>query len=394
MAPPKRLLVFLFFFSFAVACDRAITEPTSGEPTSSSSTLSTPTPPPDPTADHVPTSVTFTGPPAPGCQPASESLEWVVTVASAPELVRLYPHAFRDPVAGCENTVHSLATMGVIGPLHYATGESGQTRFLYKAGDIACGRLELGIIYKDANGHDTMLTWRVVNSGVDCAALPPPNRHRRRSDSTAAKSAAADSAAAATAATADSATADSATADSAAAAAAADSAAAAAAATAASRRRTCARVRGLMGVRIPSSCRDSGNATELAYVQAHVSPLLVGPVKSDQPGDLVDERWRLRGGAHQVVDELLAPLERDKGIRVADLEYERQREPARHQPHLAIRLPELIDRTSLTRGAFAPRTPRHAARDLAGGRRRAEVAGPIIPRPRHLMATGRMPTDF
>ena len=123
----------------------------------------------------VPSSVTFTGPPAPGCQPASESLEWVVTVASAPELVRLYPHAFRDPVAGCENTIHSLATMGVVGPLHYATGESGQTRFLYNAGDITCGRLELGIIYKDANGHDTMLTWRVVNSGVDCAALPPPN---------------------------------------------------------------------------------------------------------------------------------------------------------------------------------------------------------------------------
>ena len=62
--------------------------------------------------------------------------------------MRLYPHAFRDPVAGCANTVHSLATMTVVGPLHYATGESGQTRFLYNAGDITCGRLELGIIYK------------------------------------------------------------------------------------------------------------------------------------------------------------------------------------------------------------------------------------------------------
>jgi hypothetical protein len=178
----KRLFVFLFFFSFAVACDRAITEPSSGEPTSSSSTLSAPVPPEsgppavpsDPTAEPT-SSVTFTGPPAPGCQPASESLEWVVTVASATELVRLYPHAFRDPVAGCENTLHSVATMGVIGPLHYATGESGQTRFLYTAGDIACGRLELGIIHKDANGHDEMLTWRMVDSGVDCAGPPPPN---------------------------------------------------------------------------------------------------------------------------------------------------------------------------------------------------------------------------
>ena len=201
MALSKRLFVLLFFFSFAVACDRAITEPTSGEPTSSSSTLSAPVPPvrdPDPTV--VPTSsVTFTGPPAPGCQPASESLEWVVTVVSAPELVRLYPHAFRDPVAGCENTIHSLATMGVIGPLHYATGESGQTRFLYKAGDIACGRLELGIIHKDADGQDTMLTWRVVNSGVDCAAPPPspnPPPPTATADSAAAESATADSAAA------------------------------------------------------------------------------------------------------------------------------------------------------------------------------------------------------
>ena len=110
--------------------------------------------------------------------------------------------------------------MGVVGPLHYATGESGQTRFSYKAGDIACGRLELGIIYKDANGHDEMLTWRVVNSGVDCAALPVPNPppsdpNPPPPNPPPPESAAADAAAAAESATAESATADSATADSA-----------------------------------------------------------------------------------------------------------------------------------------------------------------------------------
>ena len=56
--------------------------------------------------------------------------------------MRLYPHAFRDPVAGCANTVHSLATMSVIGPLHYATGASGQTQFIYEGGDLDCGRAQ------------------------------------------------------------------------------------------------------------------------------------------------------------------------------------------------------------------------------------------------------------
>jgi hypothetical protein len=169
MALPKRL-VFLFVLSLAVACDRAITEPTRVDSPASSSTLSAPTP--APTA--IPASVTLTGPLAPGCQPASEPLEWVVSVVNAPELVRLYPHAFRDPVAGCANTIHALASMTVVGPLHYDVGESGQTRFLYEAGDLECGRLELGIILKDANGRDTMLTWRVINSGVDCVVPPPP----------------------------------------------------------------------------------------------------------------------------------------------------------------------------------------------------------------------------
>ena len=235
----------------------------------------TPTPAPTSEPTTAASGVTFTGPPAPGCQPASESLEWVVTVNSAPELVRLYPHAFRDPVAGCANTVHSLATMPVVGPLHYATGESGQTRFLYNAGDITCGRLELGIIYKNANGHDTMLTWRVVNSGVDCAALPPPMRRRRLRHR---RSAAAD------------------------------------------HRRdpppptpppptpppptpppptpppptpppptpptppNVCEGPWTYGGPNPFALPNSGSATELAYVQAHVSPLLVGPVKSDNQG--------------------------------------------------------------------------------------------------------------
>lgn len=170
MTLPRRLFVLLFLFSFSVACDRAISGPSRVESPTSSSTFSAP--PPAPTV--VPAGVTLTGPLPPGCQPASDPLEWVVTVVNAPELIRLYPHAFRDPVAGCENTVHSLATMTVVGPLHYATGESGQTQFLYEANSLVCGRLELGIIHKDANGQDTMLTWRVINSGVDCAPPPPP----------------------------------------------------------------------------------------------------------------------------------------------------------------------------------------------------------------------------
>ena len=107
----KRLFVLPFVFSFAVACDRAITEPTRVETPATSSTLAAPTAPTAPTtptsgADVPSDGVKFTGPPAPGCQPASEALEWVVTVTNAPELVRLYGHAFRDPVAGCENTIH------------------------------------------------------------------------------------------------------------------------------------------------------------------------------------------------------------------------------------------------------------------------------------------------
>ena len=101
MTLPKRLFVLPFVLSFAVACDRAITEPTRVDSLASSSTLSAPTPVPE----ALPGGVTFTGPLAPGCQPASEPLEWVVTVVNAPELVRLYEHAFRDPVAGCANTI-------------------------------------------------------------------------------------------------------------------------------------------------------------------------------------------------------------------------------------------------------------------------------------------------
>lgn len=134
---------------------------------------------PAPTVEHPPVeapppTVSFTGPTAGGCQPADRGLDWVVTVQAAPELVRLYTHAFRDPVANCNTTQHDLAWgLYVDGPLSYAAGERGSTLFRYNAGAVTCGRLEIGVLYKDANGRDVLLTWRIINSGVDCAPVPP-----------------------------------------------------------------------------------------------------------------------------------------------------------------------------------------------------------------------------
>src|SRR5688572_2715134 len=107
MRLPKSPLALSLLLLGAAGCGRTITEPTAiASETNRTSTTSDPSP--GPTA--IPAGVEWTGPAAPGCQPATERLESVVNVTSAPELVRLYAHAFRDPVAGCENTVHSLAT--------------------------------------------------------------------------------------------------------------------------------------------------------------------------------------------------------------------------------------------------------------------------------------------
>ena len=150
----------------AIACDSGVTEPTVAGATRS--TVS------ERLAAAL-SSISLAGP-APGCQPATERVEWVVTVSSPPELVRLYPSAFRDPKAGCDSTTHSLALMTVDGPSHYFTGQSGQTRFIFEAGRATCGRVAVGVIYKDVDEHDTMLSWRVVNTGVDCPVAPndPP----------------------------------------------------------------------------------------------------------------------------------------------------------------------------------------------------------------------------
>lgn len=148
------------------ACADQITTPTPEQ--------STPQQPPVvATAQDEPTApwMTLTGPP-PGCSPASEPVQWTVAINNAPELTRLYAHAFRSPKAGCANTVEELALMTVDGPLHYATGASGTTRFLFEARRAQCGRTEVGVIWKKASGEDVMLSWQVVDSGKDCA--PPP----------------------------------------------------------------------------------------------------------------------------------------------------------------------------------------------------------------------------
>lgn len=119
----------------------------------------------------VATSVTVDGP-EPGCQPSSEPVKWIIRV-KATELVRLYPHAFRSQKAGCENTTDEQTEMHVIGLRHYASGESGETHFRYEADPRACGRVEVGAIWKNAVGQDVMLGWRVIDSGRDCPVLPP-----------------------------------------------------------------------------------------------------------------------------------------------------------------------------------------------------------------------------
>lgn len=122
--------------------------------------------------DAVTTSVTVDGP-GPGCQPSIEPVKWIVRV-KATELVRLYPHAFRSPKAGCSNTIDEQTTMHVIGLRHYLPGESGETHFRYEADPRACGRVEVGAIWKNAAGADVMLAWRVIDSGRDCPTPPPP----------------------------------------------------------------------------------------------------------------------------------------------------------------------------------------------------------------------------
>jgi hypothetical protein len=112
--------------------------------------------------------------PQPGCLTADQAVQWVFTATQVAETVRLYPHAFRDDQAGCQNTTESLATMTITGPVEYLAGASGQTTFSYPPNEVRCGRVTLGVILKDVRGHDTMLSWVVVNSGRDCAAPPPP----------------------------------------------------------------------------------------------------------------------------------------------------------------------------------------------------------------------------
>lgn len=112
--------------------------------------------------------------PGPGCQPSTEPVKWIVKV-QATELVRLYPHAFRSPKAGCDNTTEEQTVMHVIGLRQYLPGENGETHFRYEADPRACGRVEVGAIWKNAAGSDVMLGWRVVNSGRDCPPPPPPS---------------------------------------------------------------------------------------------------------------------------------------------------------------------------------------------------------------------------
>jgi hypothetical protein len=116
---------------------------------------------------------TFNGP-EPGCQTADLGVTWVFTASSIPETVRLYPHAFRDDQASCNPTTKALATMNISGPVEYLAGSSGETTFSYPPNEVRCGRVSLGVILKDVLGRDSMLSWRVVNSGRDCAPVPPP----------------------------------------------------------------------------------------------------------------------------------------------------------------------------------------------------------------------------
>lgn len=150
------------------ACADQITTPTSEQSTPQQPPPVVATVPNEPTASWM----TLTGP-QPGCSPASEPVQWTVAINNAPELTRLYAHAFRSPKAGCANTVEELALMTVDGLLHYAVGASGTTRFLFEAGRAQCGRTEVGVIWKKASGEDVMLSWQVVDSGKDCA--PPPS---------------------------------------------------------------------------------------------------------------------------------------------------------------------------------------------------------------------------
>lgn len=204
-----------------IACDGGVTDPTTASATRSA--LS------ERLAAGL-SAISLAGP-APGCQPATERVEWVVTVTSAPELIRLYPSAFRDPKAGCDPTTHAQTLMTVDGPSHYFTGQSGQTRFIFEAGRATCGRVAVGVIYKDVDEFDTMLSWRVVNTGVDCPASPsdpPPGGPPPPPPPT---------------------------------------------------KDACAGPWTYTGPN-PFTLPNAGDATQLAYVREHVSPLLVGPVKT------------------------------------------------------------------------------------------------------------------
>jgi hypothetical protein len=94
-------------------------------------------------------------------------------MARAEHDVRLYPHAFRSAEAGCANTTDSQASMTVEGRTTYRTGENGRTVFSYPADEVRCGRVEVGLILKDAEGRDSLLSWRVIDSGVNCTLEPP-----------------------------------------------------------------------------------------------------------------------------------------------------------------------------------------------------------------------------
>jgi hypothetical protein len=159
------ILIWVALPAFLSACSGSATSPSS-DTSGNSSNSTTSTSVPGITANTPVSGVTFTGP-APGCAPASQGIEWVVTVSNPRELVRLYPHMFRNPDAGCGNTTHELGLMTVDGPLHYSPGQSGVTRFIYEPGRATCGRVEMGVILKNAAGEDTMLSWHVLNTGDD-----------------------------------------------------------------------------------------------------------------------------------------------------------------------------------------------------------------------------------
>lgn len=116
-------------------------------------------------------SVTFDGP-GPGCQPSSEAVDWTIHV-NAQSTIRLFPHAFRSSKAGCENTTEQQTVLEMDGRTQYDAGQSGENH-IHWFDQNACGRVELGVIAKNADGADTMVTWRVVNSGKDCPEPEPP----------------------------------------------------------------------------------------------------------------------------------------------------------------------------------------------------------------------------